>query len=277
MIIAEGWQIPLVDQIVTMMKSIQSVQSIIQYGSVIAPDSNFDFWSDIDLLIVLKDGTIGEFYPSTDWVTTLGSILAVEQYQNSNRTLIRVCFSDLRRVDFVFTTESALSTIGNWGANYLWKPVHVCYSKSSIVNSVLTQPVSRPDPPLISLEDFNQFVQRFWFRQVIAVSKVIRDDLLIALHLALESVQDCCTLGMLHRDRETGTSHHKTGGLGNILVSNLDGNRHPYSSTGILQSLVDSSMLFDNLAQQWNNTYQFQSEHVLDLIAKARASILDVE
>lgn len=271
--IVEGWQIPFADHIVVTMKTMPSVQGIIQYGST-ASDTSFDLWSDIDLLIVIEDSAIGEFYPSVDWISALGRLLAVEQYHYADRTVTRVCFSDLRRVDFVFTPVSALSTIQDWGAQYLLKRTRVRYAKSSIIHDVFTKSTVPPAPPLISPEDFNRLVNRFWFRQVTAVAKVIRGDLLIGLHLALESVQDCCVLAMLHRDRETGTSHHQTGGVWNRFVAELDDNRRSYSPTGILESLADSSELFDQLAKQWDFAYESRRKPILDWIAMARASIL---
>lgn len=270
MVVSEGWQLNLVEQIDSFMKLSPNVLAMIQYGSAIDQRGLFDVWSDIDLLIVLKDGTLGEFFPSIEWTKPFGNLLAFEQYQNANNVLIRTCFNDLSRIDFVFTTESALLNIHDWGTTYLWKPPIIRFSKSSIVTKTLMQTVPCPQPPLISPEQFTDMINHFWFRAATAVTKVVRNDLLIALHLALESVQDCCVLEMLHRDRREGTNHHRSGGTGNILVTKLQANQLPYTNVGILDTIANCCMLFDTLAKQWTDTYYERSQPILKWIDQAK-------
>jgi hypothetical protein len=116
-------------------------------------------------------------------------------------------------------------------------------------------------------------VNSFWFKGMLAVTKVVRNDLLIALHLALEMVQDCCVLGMLLRDRLEGTAHHRHGGVGNETVSQLAPTRQPYTASGILDSLEQSSLAFDRLAAQWSDDYQEQRHPLLAGINTARQAL----
>jgi hypothetical protein len=74
----------------------------------------------------------------------------------------------------------------------------------------------------------------FWFKAVQAVLKVVRGNRLIALHLALDLLRDCCVLEMLLRDRDTGTSVHRDGGRGNAFVDGLRGAPPGYGPGAIL-------------------------------------------
>ena len=66
-----------------------------------------DYWSDIDLVIVISDPAINQFYPDTDWLMPINSVFATSQKQDPPRYTLRVCFTDMRRVDFIFLLASA--------------------------------------------------------------------------------------------------------------------------------------------------------------------------
>jgi hypothetical protein len=106
-------------------------------------------------------------------------------------------------------------------------------------------------------------VSTFWFKGVMAVHKVARDDLLIALHLALDLVRDCCVLGMMLRDRVEGTDDHRTGGMGNQVIAEFGGIRQPPTAAGILGVIEQSSILFDKLAAQWSDSYTDRRQPLL--------------
>ena len=44
---------------------------------------------------------------------------------------------------------------------------------------------------------FEALTNGFWFKAIVAVQKVVRGDLLVALHLSLELAQECCVLAMM--------------------------------------------------------------------------------
>lgn len=122
-------------------------------------------------------------------------------------------------------------------------------------------------------DDFQAMARQFWFKGMLATSKVMRTDLLIALHLALDLVRDCCVLGMILRDRDEGTTHHKAGGQGNLVVERLAATQRPYTAAGILDSIERSSIAFDALAAEWSPTYQEQRHPLLAWIAYAREAL----
>jgi hypothetical protein len=108
---------------------------------------------------------------------------------------------------------------------------------------------------------------------MLTTSKVMRNDLLIATHLALELMQDTCVLEMMLRDRELGTSHHREGGMGNTFVAQLNATRHPYTPLGILESVKQSSLLFDMLAGRWSEDYQERQHPLFGWIVYAQETI----
>ena len=108
-----------------------------------------------------------------------------------------------------------------------------------------------------------------------AVYKVVRNDMLVALHLAQDLIRDCCVLGMMLRDRATGTNIHKGGGSSNELIPQLDATRKPFTSMGILDSINESNKLFERLAGEWSRGYREHRQPLLDWIEKARAELAE--
>lgn len=113
-------------------------------------------------------------------------------------------------------------------------------------------------------------MNRFWFKAVIASYKVVRQDFLIALHLALDLVRDCCVLGMQLRDRAEQTDHHRKGGLGNQIVDQLKATQQPYTPAGILNIIEQSAVQFDELASQWSDAYQPHRHPLLEWLRHIR-------
>jgi hypothetical protein len=122
-------------------------------------------------------------------------------------------------------------------------------------------------------EEFQVMVNGFWFKGMLALTKVMRDDRLIALHLALEMVQDCCVLGMLLRDRAEGTDHHRHGGAGNEVAKALEATRHPHTAAGLLDALEQAAVAFDHLAARWSGEYREQRVPLLSWIRHVRLNL----
>ncbi len=80
------------------------------------------------------------------------------------------------------------------------------------MDDIAAQKFSKQDIPFVTQEQFNEMVHSFRFKSILAVSKkVVGGDLLIALHLAQDLIRDCSVLGIILRDRATGTNIHKYG------------------------------------------------------------------
>jgi Streptomycin adenylyltransferase len=274
MIAATGWQESTIEDLARLLQPDEAVRALVLFGTAAEP-SRQDAWSDIDALLVVDEGVRERFYPATDWLAPLGELYTCEQSSNPFTSVTRACFRDFRRIDFVITTEAALEQVEDWPAVAFWKGSRTLFSRSPRVDRVLAGAFASPAPRLISPEEFQSMVNGFWFKGALAVTKVVRNDLLIALHLALEMVQDCCVLGMLLRDRSEGTGHHRHGGVGNEVVAQLAPTRQPYTAAGILRSLEESSIAFDRLAAQWSDAYQEHRHPLLSWITVARRTLAE--
>jgi predicted nucleotidyltransferase len=229
--------------------------------------SAWDTWSDLDVVIAVETEAFSRFFPTLDWLAPLGPMYAFEQHHAEPRAVSRICFDDLRRLDLIITTGDELARPEDWSA-LLAGGVRPLFSRDAAITRVLETP-SEPPPPTPMADAFANLANGFWFKAVIAVQRVVRGDLLVALHLSLELVQECCVLAMMLRDRDTGTTQHR-GGVGNDLVAELESTRQPYSATGILESIEQCAVLFDRLAHRWTADYEDRRGPLLTGIDSAK-------
>jgi hypothetical protein len=89
-------------------------------------------------------------------------------------------------------------------------------------------------------------VNEFLFKGSLAITKVMRDDLLIAFHLCLDLLRDCCLLQMILPDRQEGRTYHKTGGeAANKFIREFRAIPRSTDSIGILRTIEESIQCFD--------------------------------
>lgn len=81
-------------------------------------------------------------------------------------------------------------------------------------NTIASLPLP-PEYQDVPREELERIVDEFWFKAAGAVAKVVRNDLLIGLHLAVDLARDSLVLQMTRRDREKKTTIHRIGGWGN--------------------------------------------------------------
>jgi hypothetical protein len=120
----------------------------------------------------------------------------------------------------------------------------------------------------LSVEAFQSLVNRFWFRQTQIARKVIRCDLLVAFHLCLMALEDCCVLAMLLRDRSTGTSVHNDGGMGNELVVQIQGALRNGSRERILECETSAGDVFEQFAKSWSADYKARCPEFREWISR---------
>jgi hypothetical protein len=199
---------------------------------------------------------------------------AVDQRSDAFTCVTRVCFEDMRRLDVVVTTEAALLQAERWPSVPFADPKRrkLVFSRSAVVDRALAAPL--PDPPvrLASDEEFARLSNAFWFRGVMAVTKVVRGDRLVAVHLALDMLRDCCFLTMLLRDRAAGAAFHPAPDR-NDRVAAVPGTWDlVYSRGGILDLIERACVGFDKLAAEWTPGYRPRSGPLRSLIDAARRS-----
>ncbi len=266
-----GWQAETITALTGLLEDDPTVRALVLFGS--AASGMCDAWSDIDLLLVVDEQALWHFFPTLDWLQALGEVYAFEQFPQVHGGLTRVCFSDLRRLDFVIVCESFVAQ-QDWSAK-LSGGAHPLFSRSAAVERLLATTQVQPPPRLIAPEEFERMVQQFWYKAVMATTKVVRNDQLIALHLALELLQECCVLQMLLRDRVSGTNQHRDGGIGNVFVAQLEGMPPVYNAASILDLVEQSSRLFDALAGQWSDIYVERHTSLSTLLEQARRTLAD--
>jgi len=258
---------------VALLQPDRDVRAIVLYGSCARSATEKDAWSDVDLLVVVSETAVSRYFPALDWLKALGEVYAYEQNANQFTLMTRVCFNEFRRLDLIFTTESALEQIDSWDSVSFWNGTQSLFSRSTSVDTVLTRKFEHPKPSPISAEQFQEMTNRFRFKVTLAVTKVARDDLLIALHLALDLVRDCSVLAMLLRVRAAGTNYHRHGGISNDFVTQLQTTEFSYDAPGILDGIELSCIAFDSLAAQWSSEYENNCQPLLAAVRLARRSV----
>ena len=269
----KNWQEGILDNLIAYFEPNKDVLGLVLFGSLSKTEFNPDEWSDIDILAVVKEGKINEFFPAIEWITSFGKLYTYSQSADDFKCTTRVCFENFNRIDFVITSEGKLAEMNKWLSVPFSSAAQVIFSRSERIDEIAHQGFVENPISAATQEQFLELVRDFRFKSMLAVYKVVRKDLLIALHLAQDLVRDCSVLGMMLRDRATGTNIHKQGGLGNQIVTQLKATQQPFTSIGILDSIEASNEVFENLAHEWSDRYQ-ESRHLLfDWIEKAKAEL----
>ncbi len=268
---AEGpWQLAAAEELRARLEPDEAVRGLVLIGS--CATAELDEWSDLDVLLVVADGGVACFHPGMEWLHCLGEPYAIGISEEQAVRAARVYFMDGRRVDVVVIAESALPSALRQSPGLLAGGVRCIFSRSAVVDRALAAipPRSRPTP---RREQFDRLGRDFWFKGMLAASKVARNDLLVALHLSLDMVRDCCVLGMMLRDRAAGTDHHREGSAGRRFVAGLQAAQQPYTARGILDAIQASAVLFDRLAGEYAHGYREQRRPLLDFVARVRESL----
>ena len=267
------WQTETLEQLKNLLQSLDTVQAAIVVGSFANAAIQPDFWSDIDLVVVVSDEAINQFYPGTEWLRPIGPVYAASRSQGAYHNTLRVCFVDMHRLDLIFLPASAFEAPSAWGYNPFQTGYRVLFSRSIIVDEFLSQEHAATSDQLDPETQFWIMSNDFWFKGMLAVYKVVRNDLLIALHLTLDLARDCLVLGMMLRDRAEGTQYHRIGGVGNELIDRINLELAEYSSASILDMIEKYSQIYDDLAGEWRSDYRANRSPLLDWIKQARETL----
>jgi len=236
------WHSATIEALAAHLQPDPDILALVVYGSCATPE--YDSWSDIDILIVLKEGATQKFFPSMDWLEDFGQVYAYEQYPGEDKSVTRVCFEDMRRIDIIFTTEAALAQVDIWPRNPIQAGMLTLFSRSPVVDEIADQ-FYKPKPLRTYPHDkFEELVRGVRFKSMMSTYKVVRGDLLIALHLALDLVRDTCVVAFLLRDRAEGTDFHKDGSTAERYIQELQTIAAPFSAHGILDIIERANNLF---------------------------------
>ena len=270
---ADLWQSDAIDALTAHLRDDEDVKALVLIGSCAYPDVEPDTWSDVDLVLVADDRAVARFYPSSDWLAPLGRIYASAPTASGHFSTIRTYFTDGRRLDVIVLPESALPAVEDWDFNPFCYGARPLFSRSPALDSVLehtSAPAAFDSQPAERLAEMSQ---HFWFKAMLAAHKVARNDLLVALHLSLDLIRDCCVLGMMLRDRQAGTDHHRDGRAAHPFVAELAVTDHPYTAPGLLNSIAQSGITFDRLASRLSEGYQPKRGPLLRWAERVRRSL----
>ena len=266
------WHQKTVDHLKSILLPDKDVLALGLFGSFI--NGTYDEWSDVDLLLVVGDQTKEKFYPLLNWLDPIGTIYTYNQSSGVFSSTTRVCFEDFRRLDILIVTESMLARLEEWERVPFQNGLQPIFSRSPITDSIFIRKAF-PDPaPLPELNQLEAILNEFLFKGALAVIKVVRGDLLIAFHLCLDLLRDCCLLQMILRDRQEGRTYHKTGGAtANTFIREFRPIPTSTDSLGILNTVEESVHCFDGLVTELAPGFRNVGKPLLEAIERAKKCV----
>lgn len=264
------WQTEAIEQLSQFFHNEPDIKAFILTGSLAAARSEADVWSDVDAKIILTDHALDRYYVSTCWLAHFGHVVGAERHENHVTKTLRVCLDHFRRFDLTFIAESLLQEPAPGKENLFLPPYVVLWSTLPNIETRLASlslPMKYQD---ISREELEGMINAFWFKVATAIAKVVRNDLLIAFHLALDLARDSLVLQMIRRDREKKTTIHRSGGWGNELVNRFSFDRREIANIEILNFVELNCKIFDELALDLLPGYESRVSHLIPTLELAK-------
>lgn len=278
------WHQGLIEEIGAFFEQDAGARAVVVSGSVADPAVAQDAWSDVDIKVILADTAVGRYFPDTDWLQRFGQVIGVERHDGALTKTLRVCLDDYRRLDVVLVPESSLAEPSFWLHGSVQAACAIVWSRLPDLAGRLAE-VPKPDPFVPASEaDVLAMADPFWFQAAMAIGKVMRNDLLIGAHMALDLARTCLVLQMMRRDREKCTNVHRTGGWGNEVVEmvwpaaagqSAGGQESgPGSNARNILDLVERSCeVFDVLAADLAPSYAARADLLRPAIDAARSAL----
>jgi hypothetical protein len=219
----------------------------------------------------VTDAAISDFFTQQSWLEQYGEILGLERHENPNSKTLRVCFAPSRRVDISFVTQSPLREVEIEDGET--SRAHVLlWSKIPEANQAISYMFPLPIYDGVSQQDVAAICDAFFFKASVAIAKTMRNDLLIAQHLALDLARDCLVLQMLRRDEAHGTNIHRIGGFGNEIVPRLFPEPVDDSRLIILAYIGRTVQIFDELCADLKPGQSLRAPLLLPALRRAEAT-----
>ena len=267
---SDTWQTRTLEQLSRHFAAEPDARAFVLTGSLATADVEPDFWSDIDAKIVLADQAIDRYSTSLTWLQPFGQLLGVERHTGLSSKTLRVCLEGFKRFDLVFIPESALQSLTAEDEPLFRQPFTILWSRLPGLEKYIDPSPASSVYEAITEATIANIADRFWFKAAVAISKVMRNDLLIGLHLALDLARDCLVLQMLRRDQALRTTIHRIGGWGNAWVEQFSWDSPECSEVKILDLITRSCTSFDELAAMLSPGYTPRWPLLSPAIARAK-------
>ena len=271
-----SWQTGAVEQLSRLFEGDPDARTFVLAGSLADPQVETDFWSDVDVKVILADQAVDRYYLSAAWLHPYGQMIGLERHEDLFTKTLRVCLDGFRRFDLVFVPESTWHNPSSWEHQLFRQPYTVIWSRlpdlEQMLEAHIASPLSSAIEQDISSAELEQMADQFWYRASAAIARVARNDLLIGLHLALDMARDCLMLQMIRRDRVKKTRIHRTGGWGNELVARFAWDNQECSPRKILDLVARSGEIFDGLASGLSSSYNSRGPRLYTAIERARTA-----
>lgn len=265
-------QFQLVEELGRHLRADPEVKALLLTGSLADPTAEVDRWSDVDLLLIVADQVMERYTHSRDWMPLSEPPVGLERHLSDGSATVRMALADGIRLDIVLIPTSRLSHASPGEGALFSAPCTVLWSRLPGLEAHTGSEPSWVAPAEITNEEVERRADRFWFRAVLAITRVARNDLLIGSHLALGLMRECLELQMLRRDRQEGTRAHRTGGWGNDLVDSFSWDPQSPRPERILDLIDRCSERFDQLASLLSPAYAPRRSLVTRVMAAARES-----
>jgi aminoglycoside 6-adenylyltransferase len=168
------------------------IRAVALVGSSARTDRPADEWSDLDLIVVVSDPQ--PYLSSTDWLEDIGHpwISTVERTATGEAIERRVLFEGGLDVDFiVLPIESARQRLQVAPiADIVQRGMRTLLDKDETLSTVTIPSLETRSPQPVTLAEFSETVNDFWFHAVWTAKKLRRGELWTA--------KSCCDVYMKH-------------------------------------------------------------------------------
>lgn len=260
----DSWREETLDLLTNILQPDKQVLSLSLFGSLANSEIETDRWSDIDALLIVDDAAFDKYTLSADWLAPLGKIFSIQLSPN----VIKVIFDDFKKIDLVINTKSKIIN-----EEPFWTKQKFVFSNSDEIKKILEEKALTTIANNPNSYDLVKLANEYWYISFTAVTKLIRNDLLISLHLALELYRICLILGMWLRDKEAGTYIHRTGGVRNNVLEKMNIKLEEMTKEGILNLIEQCGEEFDKLALEWSPDYNPHSPLFKKVLTEARKDL----
>ena len=268
MLDSQGWQRDTLPQLSQLFENDPEAKAFLLTGSLANPEIEVDGWSDMDVTVILADEAVAHYTQSLAWLHPFGRLIGAERHESQLAKTVRVCLEGFKRFDFIFVPESAVGDSLAQASGLFRRPCLMLWSRlPNLEAPFVSSPLSYQD---ISEPELERIINQFWFKAAVAIAKVVRNDLLIGFHLALDLARDYLLLQMIRRDREKQTHIHRIGGWGNEVVHGFACNMLENPPLEILNLIAHSCETFDGLASQILPNYVAREPLMRPIIEMAR-------